>query len=355
MPQFQFLSKIDQTAAHLRSELLAGRWVDTMPGRHELSSELGINPRMAEEALRQLEREGFLAGQSAGKKRKIALSQQRPSVIKVRTLAFDQMDQGLSYDIEVLHRLREKGYSAAFADHSLYDLGMNLKRVAAYVKAQDVDVWMVCAGSREILEWFAQQPTPAFAQFGRHQGLPLAGIRVDKIPAMQRAVRRLHELGHRRMVLMVRSESVKPRPGLFEQAFLDELEQLGLAIGDFNLPDWGSNEAGFHRCLDALFQHTPPTALFLSEVPLFVAAQQYLARRGIVAPRDISLLCHDPDTAFSWCNPSISHIHWNTRPIVNRMVQWVENVTRGKEDRRQTLVKAEFVEGGTIGPAPREK
>lgn len=176
---------------------------------------------------------------------------------------------------------------------------------------------------------------------------------MNKIPAMKQAVRRLYQLGHRRMVLMVRSESVKPRPGLFEQAFLDEMDALGLATGDYNLPDWGSDEPGFHRRLDALFQHTPPTALFLSEVPLFIAAQQYLARRGMVTPRDVSLICHDPDSAFAWCNPPVSHIHWDTRPVVKRMVQWVDNIARCKEDRRQNLVPAEFVEGGTIGPVKR--
>lgn len=353
MAKLELLSKIEQVAAHLRGELATGRWVGTIPGRLELASELGMNTQTVEEALRQLEREGVLVGQGAGKRRKIAVSEPTPSAMKVRTLHFDQLDQGLPYDIEVLHRLREKGYSAAFAHHSLQDLGMNVKRVAAYVSSERADAWMICAASREILEWFAQQPTPAFAQFGRHQGVPLAGIRVDKIPAMKLAVRRLHELGHRRMVLMVRSESVKPHPGVFEQAFLEELNALGLATGDYNLPDWGSDGDGFHHRLDALFQHTPPTALFLSEVPLFIAAQQYLARRGIVAPRDVSLICHDPDSAFSWCEPPVSHIRWDTRPVVKRMVQWVDNIARGKQDLRQSLVQAKFVEGGTIGPVAK--
>ena len=35
-----------------------------------------------------------------------------------------------------------------------------------------------------------------------------------------------------------------------------------------------------------------------------------------------------------------------------RIVRWADNVARGKDDRRQTLTKAEFVEGGTIGPVP---
>lgn len=351
MSSLRFYSKIEQVAIHLRAELSTGRWVDEMPGRQELANELGINAQTVEAALRELERDGVLVGQGSGKRRRIALNKTARSALKVRTLPFDQLDQGSAYDNEVLHRLREKGYSAAFAEHSLHDLRMNVKRVAAYVKTEAADIWIVCAGSREILEWFANQPTPVFAQFGRHQGLPLAGIRVDKIPAMKSAVRRLYELGHRRMVLLVRSESVKPCPGIFEQAFLDELNALSLPTGDYNLPDWGSDSAGFHHCLESLFKHTPPTVLFLSEVQLFIAAQQYLARRRIYAPHDVSLICHDPDSAFSWCNPPVSHIRWESQPVVNRMVQWVENIARGKTDIKQTLVYADFIEGGTIGPA----
>jgi hypothetical protein len=33
-----------------------------------------------------------------------------------------------------------------------------------------------------------------------------------------------------------------------------------------------------------------------------------------------------------------------------RVVRWAANVSHGKDDRQQTLTKAEFVAGGTIGP-----
>jgi len=36
---------------------------------------------------------------------------------------------------------------------------------------------------------------------------------------------------------------------------------------------------------------------------------------------------------------------------LNRIVRWVNNVRQGKEDTRQTRIDAEFVEGGTVGPA----
>jgi hypothetical protein len=37
--------------------------------------------------------------------------------------------------------------------------------------------------------------------------------------------------------------------------------------------------------------------------------------------------------------------------VANRIVRWVRNISQGKEDTRQTTIKAEFIEGGTIGPA----
>lgn len=252
--------------------------------------------------------------------------------------------------VDLLHRLREQGHEVAFAEKTSQDLDMDVKRVAAHVKSSVADVWLVCAGSREILEWFAGRTEPSFALSGRLSGLLIAGINAQKISAMRAAVHRLYGYGHRRIVFISREERRKPYPAPLEQAFLDELAVLGITTGAYNLPDWGDDIAGFYRGLDSLFQHTPPTALFLMEARLYIAAQQHLARRGIIAPRDVSLICDDPDVAFSWCLPVVSHFHWDTRPVVSRVVRWVENVASGKEDLRQSFVKAKFVEGGTIGP-----
>jgi hypothetical protein len=41
--------------------------------------------------------------------------------------------------------------------------------------------------------------------------------------------------------------------------------------------------------------------------------------------------------------------------MVRRIVRWAANVASGKKDRRQTLIPAEFVPGGTIGPVPGGK
>ena len=41
--------------------------------------------------------------------------------------------------------------------------------------------------------------------------------------------------------------------------------------------------------------------------------------------------------------------------VARRVKRWVNNVAHGKDDRRQSFTKAEFVDGGTVGPAPRAR
>ena len=99
-----------------------------------------------------------------------------------------------------------------------------------------------------------------------------------------------------------------------------------------------------------MFGLTPPTALIVDEAPFFTAALQFLARRGYRVPDDVSLICTDADRNFTWCQPSVAHISWDSRPVVRRILRWAVNVSHGKKDLRQVLTPAKFIRGGTIGP-----
>jgi DNA-binding LacI/PurR family transcriptional regulator len=348
------LSHHEQVAAYLRAELLRGTWQGEMPGAPTLAVELNVDHRIIIAAFGLLEMEGLLESQGAGRRRRIKQPEgYSPPALRVRILCYEDSDRQQFYVVDLLHRLMEMGHVAGIAPKTLQELGMDLTRVTRLVDKTNADAWVVFAGSREILEWFAKQPKPACAFAGRRRGIPIAGIGPDKAPALKIAMRRLVALGHRRIVMLAREERRKPNPGFFERVFLEELETHGIRTGSYNLPDWKDNVNEFHRCLDSLFRHTPPTALLIDAMPLFVAAQQHLAQLGILAPRDVSMICMDPDPAFAWCRPSVAHIHWDTAPLVRRITNWADNVARGKDDRRQSFTKAELVEGGTMGPAPK--
>ena len=89
----------------------------------------------------------------------------------------------------------------------------------------------------------------------------------------------------------------------------------------------------------------------ISRLPF--AAMQHLARLGFLPPEQVSLACMDGDSSFEWCLPPITHIAWDSRPLVKRVIQWADNISRGKEDRRKSTRNARLVLGGTIGPVPR--
>ena len=91
----------------------------------------------------------------------------------------------------------------------------------------------------------------------------------------------------------------------------------------------------------------------VDEAGLFFAAMQFLQSRRLRVPEDVSVICTDGDPHFGWCRPSVTHIRWDTAPLVRRALRWANNVAHGKQDIVQTLTKAEFVEGGTMGPVAR--
>ncbi len=354
MDQVRFLTIAEQAAEYLRRELIRGRWKGEIPGKHRLAEKLGVNNKTVEAALRLLEKDGLLVAQGAGRRRSI-VPPKSPGrqQLKVGIFLYEKDDRKLDYIVELVRKLQERGYQPFLSGRSLIGLGMNVKRVAAFVASHPADAWVVLAGSRDVLMWFSQQAVPAFGMLGRLPRVNIAGTGPLKSPAMATALRRLAALGHRRIVLLVREERRKPEPGIVERAFLSELESLGIKTGAYNLPEWEDTPEGLARCLRSLFLHSPPTALIASGLDIFAATQQFLLHHGIRVPQDISIVSSDPHPSFAWCNPSIAHIEYDNGAWVKNAVRWIDKVASGKDDRSKKPCISRFVEGGTIGPVPK--
>jgi DNA-binding LacI/PurR family transcriptional regulator len=230
---------------------------------------------------------------------------------------------------------------------------MDVKRITRTVQSTDVDAWVIYVASREVLQWFAERPEPAFALAGRLDGVPIAGVKPNMPEAYAEAARHLVKLGHRRIVLLCRSVRRLPEPGRSERAFLEALEENGITTGSYNLPNWEDSPDALHSILDSLFQVTPPTALLIDEPLLYTATRQSLSARGLQIPGDVSLICTTNDPTFAWCRPPVAHFDYDPDLIVRRMVRWVANVSRGREDKKQTTVPATFIAEGSVATPPR--
>jgi DNA-binding LacI/PurR family transcriptional regulator/biotin operon repressor len=356
MPKLIIHSATEQVTTFLKKELFNGAWRGVMPGSDKLASQLGVGRDTVEMALRNLEAEGILVNQGPRRGRLITLPPDVSSERQMRVgiFTYEMVDRRLDYIMKLEHQLSEAGHRLVYPKKCLLELGMDTERVMRMVEETEVDAWIILGGSRNILKKFIELKIPAIAMFGRWKGLSVAAVGPSKSEPIAKATKRLIDLGHRRIVLITRKMRRTPKPGAPEQAFLDTLEANGILPGSYNLPDWEETIDGLYDRLESLFQITPPTAMIIDEVPHFIATRQFLARKQLIIPEDISLICTDYTDAFDWCRPKISHIKWDADPVVSRTVSWVNNVSSGKADVKHTHTLAEFDEGGTVGPVRSE-
>lgn len=353
MAALQILSASEQVAAHLRRELALGAWPEVMPGEHRLVAELGVSHNTVKAALRQLEQEGLLVRQGVGRQRRIApkVETAPARALKIGILRYVATEADEPYFREVIAQLQAAGFQVGVASKTQMEMRLKIERIKTCVAQHPVDAWVVIAGPRDVLAWFATQPKPVFAIFGRHINLPIAATSPNKADALKELVERLIALGHTRIVLLAHKERRHPAPGFLERLVLETMEAHGILTGRYNLPDWDESKEGLHRLLDTLFRRSPPTALLVDDTNLlFLPTLQHLAGMGLTAPAKISLAAMDKVTGTAWCQPAFTHITWEGRSIAKRVTDWARNLSQGKKDRRKSPVKARLVLGGTIGP-----
>jgi DNA-binding LacI/PurR family transcriptional regulator len=307
-------------------------------------------------ALRRLEKEGILTDRGLGRSRGITaagvnITSQCPLRVAIlrheaRLSDNTQTNAVLS---EIVHSLESAGHNAFFFPKSQSEHGHEVQRIAIEMAKTPADAWIVEAGGRLLLEWCAGQPTPCLALYGRTGGLQMARTGPDKVQAYRTATRLLLAHGHHRIVNITRAARRSRVPAAPDRAFIEEMEAHGVVTGAYNLPEWTETPEGFSQLLERLFLHSPPTALIIDEARLYIAAAEFLARRGIKVPERVSLVSTDDDPSLAWCYPAIARMRWDSTPVIRRVIRWVDAVRKGNADRKIINFPAEFIPGGSIG------
>lgn len=350
------------TAGVLRDGLLAGRWGGTLPGESKLAQELGVSRNTVKAALRMLEAEGLLGGRGAGRSRTVAGSGSgcgAPRLLRVGVLLHERMvdeNPGM-HDIlaKLQHEIEQAGHVCFLSKPGQASLRHDTRRIANFLAEMRADAWVVVAPRLEVAAWFAAQPVPAIALGGSNHEVELACTGALASPARVVALRRLLELGHRRIVMICLSHLRQQVPRLPVTSFTAELDAHHIPWSyHYNVPEWEETPAGFRALLTRLFGVSPPTALLIDETPRLMAALGFLAERGLRVPEQVSLFVGQWDSSLAWVHPPISHARWDNTPLVRRVVRWLTAVAKGSPDRDTILFPAEFVPGGSFGPARKE-
>jgi DNA-binding LacI/PurR family transcriptional regulator len=354
MTPLHIATAAEQVADYLREQLMHKAWVGTIPGGQVLARQLGVGRMTIDTALSILEEEGLLVPQGPRRRRRIEIPEElvKPSALRVAVLFYERGDETQDLFLRFQNKLKAAGCSVIQAPENLTDMGGRKGRLTRMIKEIEADAWVVIGGLKEVLQCFVQRQIPVFGLYGGYSQLRMAAVGPDQVPAMVAITHRLIGLGHRRIVLLESSLTL-PDPAPIASAFRDELAAHGITVSNYNMPGWEGGFEGFYRSLDSLFAHTPPTAIIIYSATQYFATTQFLINRGLRVPQDVSLVCIDKDPFFDRFQPSISHVSWNSNLMVNRIVRWANNISQGKEDIRQTKIKAEFIEGGTVGVAPK--
>ena len=352
----KLLTHPEQVAAAIEAEILAGKWRGTLPGIVALEKEFKVNRNTIQKALKILEGKSLLVSRGQGSRRQIAApTDYAPRKLKVGILLYEQMDSfKVEWIVDSMHHLEEAGHSVVLAPESLSSMKMNVRRVARAVSKCDVDVWLVVAASDKVLRWFLGQPTPVMSICGSSYGLPLASMSLDYINVYKQLMEKLISLGHQRIVSLSREnkpteiEIQLARPNIIAQS----LSAHGLSFSSYNWPCFENDPAKLHRCLDRLFRGQPPSAFIVDEPFLATVVYHHLLQLGLKVPGDVSMFCSEPATTLGWEQTVISHLNWSSKDIVRPALRWIKNVALGREDLSHSLIKVDYVEGDTIGPAP---
>lgn len=347
MTSFHIFSAAEQVAHHLKERIAGGKLTGFMPGAAVLARDLRVGRTTVDTALDILETDRLLASQGTRRRRRIVAADiplgHKP--MQVGLILYEPSDAANQYVPEVRQLLPTSGFGLKLSPKTLVELDHNPGKVEKMMRNNPADAWVICSGSRPVLKWLSESSIPAFALFGRMQGFAIPGIKPDKQPAMREALRTLTDLGHRRMVLLVREERRKPSFGNFENAFLHELEHYGIRTGSYNIPDWKENASGLRVCFDKLFGLTPPTAIFVGDSTLFPGVQNILRNSGSKVSDKVALITTDYHPHMDWCDPPVPHFSWNHRATARRILRWLQHLQRGKPDQDQAFVPTRFVEG----------
>ena len=352
----------EQTAAHLREGIRAGRWSDKLPGVLALATECDVSPATMRAAIRLLEQEGWIRGGGAGKARMVGVPDEvsKADTRSLRVTILPGMrltDEDAAFQKIVMmlqHDLEMAGHICRVAVKSQEDLGHEVGRIERFVRSHPCDAWVVIGARGEVVEWFSAQPTPAICIGGQILDAPIASTGMTSERVFGEALRHLVGLGHRRILFLWPDYRAALERDPFINQLARALADVGSEMTSYHVPVWKSTPEGLRETLERAFQFTPPTAIITTYGKWMAGVLSFLAGRGLRAPKDMSLFSLNQDDWFAWKEPQISCLRGDDTLMVRRIVRWVDALTRGKADRRLIGFPMQWVQGGTIGPPAKK-
>ena len=261
----------------------------------------------------------------------------------------------LQYMLGVSDSARELGYDIMLVTES--DGARALRRITDSRMVDGVVLLNVAQDDDRLpILRAARQPGALVGLPGDCSGLDVFDLDFEEAGRMM--VDHLYRLGHREIILVSQPEHVVERGGAYvwrlQNAALEYARTRGVELhavyGESHQPEVG-------RTLNALLDaHPGATGLLLNNEAAAAALPSVMHERGLVVPRDLSVIGRYSDEfarTFSLAFSSIeSAPDWLGRMAVRQLVRRIEIPEGRSEPYIVRFVSPELVDRGSTGPPP---
>jgi LacI family transcriptional regulator len=200
----------------------------------------------------------------------------------------------------------------------------------------------------------------------RLESFPADTVLVDNVAAVRDVVRRLLEVGHRRIAMvtsgMSSDEAERDRLNVSTgrdrvDSFLAALAEAGVTQPKTYLRTGAhSPELACQLTADLLAQPAPPTAVFASDSRIALGVLRAIREAGLTIPSDISMVSFDDADWTSVVNPAISVVSQPTYALGRRAAERLLARISGDETPPELhMMSTDFLARGSVAapPAPR--
>jgi DNA-binding LacI/PurR family transcriptional regulator len=364
--------KVDRTplasrfAATLKEGIEEGLWKDWLPGTRELSRRFGVSRVTCDQAMRQLEHEGWverrpsvgvrIAGRGAAGGSSKPASPALIAIITPHPMGQMRPHVALWLD-ELREHLSDEGLRLIICHSPRFYRAKPEVALAANLRRHPSACWLLLMTTRETQEWFSRSGVPCMIVGTPYEGVELASVSSD-LPAIGRhAARSLIAGGHRSIGLLlhrlpgIMGKRISAGDQLFAAGFLAEAEKREGAVAA-RVFEHEESLFGVNLALQAaLAEPAPCTGLVVANSHCYLSAASLLAARGLQVPRDVSLICRDDDPFFEFIHPRPTCYRGTWELMLKAVFVQVRNIVAGKADKvRHVRLFPTFVKGASLGP-----
>lgn len=184
----------------------------------------------------------------------------------------------------------------------------------------------------------------------------MQGVGFDNAQAMQRVVRYLLDLGHRRIAVLAGITHDNDRAAARLAGVRAALDEAGVSLKPACVVERRYGLASAREGFQRLMEVTPrPTAVVCGNDVLAVGALFEAQRMGLDVPRDVSIVGFDDLEIASHLQPALTTVHVPAESMWRRAADHVLALLDGKEPPTPTEIEVSLVVRGSTGPAPRQR